>query len=161
MKTKAISALLCAVMLLGLLAACGGGGSYRDDVSIGTLSDAVDAIIGADAMIEAPDNYIAGTMQMSVADYAGYCIKLNSMGVNIDEYGIFKGKDAKQAQEIKAAVESYLQFRKDSWMPEYMPQERPKLDSAEIKVAGNYVMYAILSDSARTEALAAFEGALK
>lgn len=159
MKIKALSALLCAVILLGLLAACGGGGgAYRDDVSIDTLAAAVDAKLSApEAMIEAPGNYIIGTMQMDVSSYAGYSIKLNSMGINIDEYGIFKGTDEKQAQEIKKAVEDYLQLRRDSWMPEYMPQEYPKLENAEIRTAGNYVMYAILSDSEKTAVFAAFE----
>ena len=42
-----------------------------------------------------------------------------------------------------------------------MPEERPKLDSAEIKVVGNYVMYAILSDSDKTAAFEAFEKVLQ
>ena len=42
-----------------------------------------------------------------------------------------------------------------------MPGERPKLDSAEVKIVGNYVMYAILSDSDRTAAFDAFSKALQ
>lgn len=150
------------MMLLGLLAACGGNGSYRDDVSIDELAAAVDAAIAdSGAMIEAPDNYISGTMQMPVSEYDGYCIKLNSMGVNIDEYGIFKGKDSEQVQEIKKAAEEYLRwYMEERWMPEYMPQEYPKLENAEVKVAGNYVMYAILSDSTRASAFEVFQNAL-
>lgn len=161
MKTRPISALLCTLTLLGLLTACGGS-SYRDDVLISDLVKAVDSSInGAEAMIEAPNNYISGTMKMNVSDYAGYCVKLNSMGVNADEYGIFKGMDENQTQEIKKAIEDYFQLRKDIWMPEYMPQEYPKLENAEIKVAGNYLIYAILSDSERAAVFAAFDAALK
>jgi hypothetical protein len=42
-----------------------------------------------------------------------------------------------------------------------MPEEYPKLENASVKALGNYVIYAILSDSAKTDALDAFESALK
>jgi hypothetical protein len=43
----------------------------------------------------------------------------------------------------------------------YQPEEKPKLDGAEIKVVGDYVMYVILSDGDRAAAIGAFEKALK
>lgn len=43
-------------------------------------------------------------------------------------------------------------------MDEYLPQEKPKLDSAEVWVEGNYVMYAILGDAEREAAHTAFTG---
>jgi hypothetical protein len=42
-----------------------------------------------------------------------------------------------------------------------MPHEKPKLEAAEIKVCGLYVMYAILDDASRQTALSDFEKALK
>ena len=100
-------------------------------------------------------------MKMDVSDYAGYTVKINAYGANIDEYGIFQAADDKQAKDVEAAVEAYLQLRLDSWMDEYMPEEKPKLSSAEVKSEGKYVMYAILGDADKTAAFEAFAGALK
>ena len=41
-----------------------------------------------------------------------------------------------------------------------MPEEKPKLESAEVHVKGDYVMYCILSDKDKTAAFKAFEDAL-
>ena len=46
-------------------------------------------------------------------------------------------------------------------MDEYMPEEKPKLENAEVKTVGNYVMYAILSDDGKKSAFGAFEKSLK
>lgn len=163
MKTKTLSLVLCIVMLCGLISACGSGGAdIRDDVPVADISTAVDAVAGGgDGMVAAPESHVTSFMKMSAEDYSEYAVKLNSKGVNIDEYGIFKGKDSEQVKTIKAAVDTYLQLRKDTWIVEYMPEEFPKLENAEVKVVGNYVMYAILSDEAKSAGFAAFEDALK
>lgn len=59
-----------------------------------------------------------------------------NVGTSIDEFGIFQGADSSQAAELKSAVEAYLQFRLDSWMPEYLPEEFPKLQSAKLWTRG-------------------------
>lgn len=153
--------LLCAVTLLASLAACGSSAKIRDDVSAADVSSAVAAVLTQDSLATAPDSYISGSMKMDMSGYKGHDVKINAKGVTIDEYGVFQGKDAAQAAEIKKAVEDYIQRYEDRWMPAYMPGERPKLDSAEIKVVGNYVMYAILSDDDKTAAFGAFEKALQ
>lgn len=154
--------MLCAVTMIASLAACGGSSSkVRDDVAAKDVSEAVAAVLTKDSLVTAPDSYISGSMKMDMSGYKGYDVKINSKGVNIDEYGVFQGKDAAQTAEIKKAVADYLQRYKDRWVPEYMPGERPKLDSSEIKVEGNYVMYAILSDDDKTAAFGAFEKALQ
>jgi hypothetical protein len=57
-------------------------------------------------------------------------------GANVDEYGVFRGADEAQAAEIKKAVEDYLAMRVDSWMDAYMPEEKPKVTSAQIEDRG-------------------------
>jgi len=100
-------------------------------------------------------------MQMDVTDYADYIVNINAYGTSVDEFGIFKGSDKAQTTAIADAVKTYLQLRIDTWIPEYMPEEFPKLENAEYKVVGNYVMYAVLSDSEREAAFSSFEGALE
>lgn len=157
---KSISILLCMVLLMGLLAAC--GGSYRDDASISELEAAIDSSIGgAGSMIKAPDSYISFPIQIEASDYAEACIKVDSQGININEYGVFKTTGKDQAAALKTKLEESLAHRVETWMPEYMPEELPKLENAVVTVCGNYVMYAILDSDGRTAAANAFENTLK
>ena len=144
------------------LAACSGGKEeYKDDISASELASAVDAVIDSSDMIAMEDSYLQNAMQLEPADFAEYVVKINSKGVNIDEYGIFAAPDTDSVQQVQDAAEGYLQLRKDTWMPEYMPEELPKLENARVKTCGRYVMYAILSDDAADAAFSAFEDALK
>ena len=45
-------------------------------------------------------------MKMDVSGFAGWTVKINAYGANIDEYGVFRAADAAQAAEVKAAVEA-------------------------------------------------------
>ena len=83
---------------------------------------------------------------------------MSAVGTNINEYGIFLAKDADQAKTIKDALNAYLEYRESVWMDEYLPDEKPKLDNAEVLQQGSYVMYTILSDADRDAVNAAFEG---
>lgn len=156
--SRAFAAVLAAAMILTLLCACGGAA----DVPVSDVTAAVDeALDKGDSLVSVDASYIKGYMKMDVSDYEDYAVKINAYGANIDEYGVFKAADSSQAKKIKSAVEAYLQLRLDSWMDEYMPEEKPKLSSAQVKSSGNYVMYCILSDSDKQAAFDAFEGALK
>lgn len=158
---KNITAVIAVTLLLALLLSACGSKKAKNDVDVSELGGTIDAAIGNTGdMVDAPDSYITGSMKLDVANISEYIVKINSRGVNIDEYGIFKAADDAQLKELQALVKGYLQFRLDSWMVEYMPEELPKLQSAEVKTVGNYVMYAILSDANRKSALAAFEDAL-
>ncbi len=158
--TKKLLVLISALLALSLLVGCGGSAKVKNDVPVNDIATAVASALGSDDFVAVADYYYAGSMQMDVSGFDGYTVMLNSRGINIDEFGIFKAKDASGVSAVKAAVEAYLQMRKDTWIAEYMPEERPKLDDAEIKTLGNYVMYAVLSDAGKTSAFGAFETAL-
>lgn len=160
-SVRNISAILSAVLLIALLAACGSSSNYRDDVPAADIATSVDAVLanGAD-MKEYSETYITGSMGMDVNEFSEYSVKAASKGATVDEYGIFKGADASSAKQIEASVKEYLKMRVDTFMSEYMPEELPKIENAEVKVCGSYVMYAILSDDERAAAFEAFETAL-
>ncbi len=46
-------------------------------------------------------------------------------------------------------------------MDEYLPEEKPKLENAKVRICGNYGIYAILSEADRDAAFASFEDMLK
>lgn len=159
--TKKLLVLLSALLMLSLLAGCGSSEKVKNDVPVDTLAAAVTSALGSDDFVAVADYYYEGSMKMDVSGFDGRTVMINSKGVNIDEFGIFQVKDAADVAAAKETVETYLQMRRDTWIPEYMPEERPKLDNAEIKTAGNYVMYAILWDDGKAAAFEAFEGNLK
>ena len=148
-------------MTAAALTACGGG-EVRNDVAVSELSAKINSELesGAD-LVDTPESYISSSMGFDLSSVSEYVVKINSRGVNIDEYGIFKAADDSQLQQLQTAVSNYLQFRVDTWMVEYMPEEFPKLQNAETKTIGNYVMYAILSDSDKQAVFSAFEKTLK
>ena len=161
MKRMMICALaLC--LILGL-SACSGNNKadVRDDVSLDTLASEIDAVIGNDAMAEMTDSYVAGAMQLDTSLFESYLVKINAQGVNIDEYGIFKAPSLDAVAQVKSAIEGYLQLRLDSWMEAYMPEEKPKLESASVSVLGRYVYYTILSEDVRTAVNTEIASALK
>jgi len=154
---KAISILLLAIMLCATLCAC--GGSSAKNVPVSELSDKVCTALNMTNMADPGENYVAGYMKKSAEEIGEYVIMKNVMGTNIDEFGIFKAGNM-SADELKGMIESYLQILVDSWM-NYQPEEKPKLDNAEIKISGDYVMYCILSDADRESAFKTFTDALK
>ena len=160
-NTKIIALFLCLIMTAAALTACGGG-EVRNDVAVSELSAKINSELesGAD-LVDAPESHISSSMGFDLSSVSEYVVKINSRGVNIDEYGIFKAEDDSQLQQLQTAVSNYLQFRVDTWMVEYMPEEFPKLQNAETKTIGNYVMYAILSDSDKQAVFSAFEKTLK
>lgn len=153
---RTVSLLLAAVLLAVLLCACG---SSAKDVPVSEISDKVCSALGVQDMVDPGENYVKGYMRKSADEIGEYVIMKNNMGTSIDEFGIFKAGKL-TADELKAMVEAYFQLMEDSWM-NYQPEEKPKLDNAEVKVNGDYVMYCILGDAEKDTAFGAFSDALK
>lgn len=152
---KGIVLLIAALALL--LCACGGSSK---DVPVAEIVTAVDGVIGGSGnLVEADAGMVEGFMRLTQDDYADCAVKINS-STSFDEYGVFKAADSSQAKTIAEALKAYLQLKLDTDMG-YQPEEVPKLESAEVKTSGNYVMYCILGDAEKSAAFGAFEDALK
>ena len=157
-KTIRLSALaLAALCLVSLLCACGGK-ALRNDVAVTELSAAVDKAIGSDKFSDAEESYVRGRLQIDLGLCESYIVRLSGV---VDEYGVFKAKDADSLKLLEKQVQTYLDNRLATWMDEYMPEEKPKVENAKCQTFGNYVVYAILSDSSRAATFKAVEGALK
>ena len=71
---------------------------------------------------------------------------------NIDEFGIFHVTSGNAVEMETLLRESYLaaSYEKNrEFYDSYIPNETPKLRDAEVKVYGNYVVYAIMSTADR------------
>ena len=157
---RSICILLCLAALL-CLGACGKKAAWRTDVPLSTLAEAVEKHLDGGSLAAMQESYLKGAMKLDPAIFADWLVKINAYGANIDEYGIFKAPEEAGVAAVKQAAEDYLKLRRDTWMEEYMPEEKPKLTQAEVKVCGLYVIYAIVSDDARGKILTDFENALK
>lgn len=157
--TKKGIVLLTAALVLALaLCACGGGSSK--DVPVSDIVTAVDGVLGGSGnLVEADTGMVEGFMKLSEDGYADCAVKISS-STSFDEYGVFQAADSSQAKAIAEALEAYLQLKLETDMG-YQPEELPKLESAEVKTSGNYVMYCILGDAEKSAAFGAFEDALK
>ncbi|MBR1497233.1 MAG: DUF4358 domain-containing protein [Oscillospiraceae bacterium] len=158
-KQKA-AAFLAALLALALLCAC--GGSAGKNVPASELAAAVSGALGKTDALASNDGTFLGLSGAAAADLGDYAILINRYGANIDEFGVFHASgDGASAREIKTVAEAYLARRLEVWMEEYMPEEKPKLENAEVRVSGDYVIYCILSDADKAAAFRAFEDALK
>lgn len=151
-----LALILALALCLTVFSAC--GQSEVPDPGFDKVVSAVEAAVSTDSMAEQDSNYIQNMFKLESSDYAQALVMITNMGTSIDEFGLFKGSDAAQAEALDTAVKDYLQLRLDAWMPEYLPEEFPKLQNAKVWTAGNYVFYAILSEDVKTAAGDAFEG---
>lgn len=152
---KKLYSVIALVLLACILCACGQKTVKEPDMQ--TVADKVAASFDSSELSPIPDTYVESVMGIAADGYKSFDAHISAVGINIDEYGIFLANDADQAAELKAALEKYIDFRKDGWMDEYLPDEKPKLDKAEVWQQGSFVMYAILDDSSRDAAKQAFQ----
>ncbi len=158
---KRIISFLLLITLFLSLAACSQKAAYKDNVPMEDLAAAVEQYLDGGSLASMQESYLSGPMKLDTILFADFLVKINAYGANIDEYGIFKARDDAGVAAVKKAAEDYLQLRKDTWMEEYMPEEKPKLTQAAVKVCGLYVIYVIVADEVREPILSAFEAALK
>lgn len=152
---KKLYSIIALALLLCMLCACGQKSAKEPDMQ--TVSDKVGAAIDASELSEIPDEYVESIMGIAADGYASRSAYISAVGTNINEYGIFLAKDSQQADELEAALDKYIEYRKSVWMDEYLPDEKPKLDNAEVWKQGSFVMYAILGDSDRSAVKQAFQ----
>ena len=134
------AALAGALLLLTMLAACGGGGAGAKDVPVSDITAAVSAALDKTDSLAESDGMFLGLTKQSAEALGDHAVLINVYGTSIDEYGVFKA-GSMSAKDLKAVADDYLAKRLDTWMEEYMPEEKPKLTNAEVRVSGDYVMY--------------------
>lgn len=159
---KTLSILLPALLLCALLLTGCGGETTQKDVSLDELSGAVLEAIGmTDTMVDTTDVIVEGFLQLSPDQFGGCVVYRNSYGTSVDEFGLFKAGTL-TLEEIKSAVEDYLNvLRETSMAALYTPEEVPKLEGAQVRTVGDYVMYCVLSDADMDAAFDAFASALQ
>ncbi len=157
---KIISLILALLLTAPLLIGCGGG--VRDDVTVESIATEIEkSISGSDNLSAADEDFITYQMNADPEKLGEYILKTPKSNSALDEYGIFRAKDAEQLEYIEKSVKDYLKSRREMWDDRYHQEEKPKIEGAVTKTAGTYVVYLILSEAERDSALTAFEYTLK
>lgn len=158
--------ILLAILSLALLCSmisCGESAKYADDKAAKDLADTATQALGDNiAYLTAEDGFFDDYFAMPayVTDSA---VRFAPDTNNLNEFGVFHVKAGK-ANDMKDVLKAYLSDcleRNGSWYDSYIAQETPKLRDAEVKVFGNYAVYAIASKEDRAAFFDAIEGALK
>ena len=139
--------LLALALMLSLLACS--STQYADDVKADDLSQSIEGALPSEALYSTAqegslDDYF--TMPDYVTESV---IRFSTNAKNIDEYGIFHVTDG-NAAAMQALLRDYLKRLYEEnqvWYDSYIPEETPKLRDAEVRVFGNYVIYAVYSAS--------------
>ena len=148
MKTKLIPILLCLVFIVSLCAC--NESDYKNDVSSKDIADAiVTSINDADGFTSPDSDFVEFNMEGVSALCEDYTVMLSTVSININEFGIFRTKSEKDAEQIAALCQKYIDQKVDSYMngPQYLPEEYPKIQNASVKVYGCYVVYTVLTDA--------------
>ena len=162
-KTFTLLKLLIACAVL--LCSCGSKNAYRSDVLCSAITDALEKEMATEGGYvhygETELGYIFGD-DISLATDRSVAFSL--LSENIDEFGIFKTDNDKNARELADECREYIEEKyenENAFIASYAPEELPKLRDAEVKVFGNYVAFAILDENDRAAFFEKVEGMLK
>ncbi len=150
---KLISAVLCLILLLSL-AAC--SKDYRDDLKASELASAIEKAAPAEGGYAAAESDFADFNMKGITDICDeYVIKLSSADTDMSEFGVFHAKNPTDAKKISDICQKYLDKTLANYNPDYLPEEYPKIQNAKVTVYGNYVVYTMLTETERAEAVEA------
>ena len=144
--------ILCLLLLCTALASCVHQRVYANDLPCSELMDAAEDQIPVDFGY---DTFSGDHLRYYFADTKlpdDSCLRYSTRSEDINEFGIFHVHDDTAREELKKLTEEYLETMKNdqhAFIASYAPEELPKLERAEVRVFGNYVAYAILSDEDR------------
>ena len=159
---KIITLILIFALTSSLLISCGKG-SYKDDVSLDTISQKIESLVSVDGgYTKLSEDYLQFYFELP-AEVTEKVVVQSSKSEDITEFGIFKA-DKKNIDELEDAIEDYIDEQEDVLVPQvnmYAPEQAPKIENASVKVFGNYVVYLVMEKDDQRAVYDAIEALLK
>ena len=157
-----------AALLLCLVMAMSACSTYRDDVAVNDLTNAVlTSVSTLDGYVAADTDYIAlefANPDAISANVSEWMICASKSSQTVDEFGIFHVKEGGDVAAVRSEIQDYLnamQVKLAVYLETYDPAEKDKLYNTQVYSVGNYVIYTMLSEQDTTAAQNAFKDALK
>lgn len=159
--TKIIALVLALCLMACALCGCGKTEAAKNVPAADIAASVADKIGKTEAMTAVDANWVKGWMKTDASAFGDFAVYMNAIGANVDEFGIFKAGENMSVADIEKTVQAYLDLKLASWMDEYMPEEKYKVEDASYEVVGDYVMYCILSAEDSAAAFGVFKDMLK
>ncbi len=158
---RILAALLLLTLTALLLFSCADDTvTYKMDVpAVSVLETCASPLASFSLLSPADEDYITYRMMLNTTTVDSYAVYIQNAGTSIDEIGIFQCASEDTAAVV-AMVEDYLTRRNEEWTGQYLVEEYPKLENAEYRVIGRYVVYGILSDEDKETLFTATESFL-
>ena len=156
--------ILCIFLLLFIpFCACAKRGEYKDDVTCRLITNELATLCPTE---NGYSNF--GTEQIKYffddTDIpTDYSLIYSTDAEDINEIGIFHCANADDAEEMLEIAREYIKDMQETqvnFVSSYAPYEIPKLEGAEVRRYGNYVVYVILDTNERKTAFSTIEKAL-
>ena len=150
MTVKKIAVSLLACLLAFSLSACTKTIAYKDDVSTAAISESITAKIPVDGGYDFSDaDFLTYYFEGNTA-IDDFVIAASSASSDVNEYGILHVNDIEQIAEVEKMAQVYLSNQRDflsTFLNTYNAAEMAKLESMQVRVFGNYVVFTILSEA--------------
>ena len=140
--------LMCSTLLsLCLLFASCGTPKYRNDIPCSDIVNALTSeILSADSYARYSDDELTFLLE-DRSLYNDCCYVYTRSSDDISEIAIFKS--SQDVEALKAKIEEYAALQKKekrSFLENYLPSERKKLDECEVRRFGEYVVFVVLDE---------------
>lgn len=145
--------LFCLIFILALtFASCSKKVEYKNDLACEPLAKDLSALCPVDdGYSEYGEDQIRFFFE-NTSIHDDYAIFYSTNAEDINEIGIFHCPNEDSAEEMARITENYIKMMQDTqinFISSYAPYEIPKLESAEVRRYGNYVVYTILDTDER------------
>ena len=159
-KIFVIAALLFCVCFY----ACAKATEYRDDLDTeDILKGAPHGVRRADDYAEYDDDFVEFLFG-SLASSRDHTVIYSRDQNDINEVGVFHAESEDESLEFYEKATEYISEMRDTqraFIASYAPEELPKLDNAEVRRYGKYVVYAVLSTDDSEALFSHIENTLK
>ena len=157
--------LLCLLIFAFLLlSACRQTKEYRTDVSCEVITAEIcDELSEDESFLPFGEDHIRFSFE-DTDRFSDKSLVYSVRSENIDEIGVFRADSDEDVAELRRLCEQYVTTLSEdmrAFVESYAPREAQKLDRAEVKVFGNYVVYTVLDDADRAEAYEEIEELLR
>ena len=147
MKARKISTLIIFILLAALIFQSCSQKKFKDSLPCDELSTRLKSeIYPSDGDFEAYSREELAFLFPSSELYDDICVVYSSDSTDVCEIGVFHAPDEEAAKKLFEEAKLYIknmQEQKSEFLRNYSPTELPKLNSAEARRFGNYVIFAI------------------
>lgn len=157
-----ISVTIALMLSVCLLSACSSR-AYSDELPCTDISSAItDSLDDGQEYASFPDSHIDRNFER--ASFDGHAAIYSADAEDISEIGVFHAKDKNSADALVKQCRTYIEDMQENsraFIASYAPEELPKLDAAQVRRFGNYVVYTVLSEEQSSAAFESIKRALE